>query len=174
MLCHDSISPFFLKAGAPAIADSITFLCNLSITSGIFPSQWKIAKMSPLYKSDEITDRNNFRPISLLPILSKILEKHIFTSFYKFLTSHSLLYPQQFGFRENHSCELALIKLLDTLYEAMDQGNFSALLFLDMRKAFDLVDHDILLAKLQLYFRLIYRIDRNLLFSKGRNQIFFL
>ena len=148
---QDCISPFFLKAAAPAIAESISCLCNLSIASGTFPSQWKIAKISPLHKSGEITDINNFRPISLLPVLSKILEKHIFIKFYEFLTKHSLLYPQQFGFRENHSCELALIQLLDKLYQAMDKGNFSALLFLDMRKAFDLVDHDILIAKLQLY-----------------------
>jgi hypothetical protein len=115
------------------------------------PDQWKIAKVTPLHKANSPSERSNYRPISVLPIISKILERHIHCSLYKYLTDYSLLTASQFGFRMGHSCELDLINLTDKLLSNMDSSLFNGLLLVDLKKAFDLVNHNTLIQKLKLY-----------------------
>ena len=147
----DEVDGYFLKIAASAISNSLTTVFNLSISSGIFPDAWKVAKVTPLFKEGSLLDRSNFRPISVLAIVSKILEPHVHSNLYDFLTCHDLLTDSQFGFRCFRSCELALVNLTDTLLANIDQGLLSSLLLIDLKKAFDLVDHTTLLSKLKLY-----------------------
>lgn len=147
----DGLNNYFLRISAPEIALSLTSIFNTSITTGVFPDTWKVAKVSPIFKCGSLFDRSNFRPISLLAVISKILERHIFTSYSLFLTEHQLLSDHQFGFRKSRSCELAVTELSDKILQNMDARLLNGLLLLDFKKAFDLVDHDILLFKLSVY-----------------------
>jgi len=97
------------------IVDCVTHLINLSINSGVVPSEWKQAKVVPLFKSGNKDDLDNYRPISILPILSKILEKAVFHQLHSYLSENSLLSPYQSGFRANHSTQLAVTFLTDNI-----------------------------------------------------------
>ena len=105
----------------------------------------------PVYKSGAASDSNNFRPISVLPIISKLLERHICTQLMLYLRSYNLIVSTQSGFRLHHSTKSKLIKMTDDWLEAMDQGVYTGAIFLDLHKAFDVVNHDLLIAKLQMY-----------------------
>ena len=105
-----ALSGYCLKVSAPSICSSLTSIFNLSISSNSFPDSWKIAKVSPLFKEGSLFDRSNYRPISVLPIISKILERHVHTSFYSFISDHHLS-DSQFGFCKSRSCELVLLTL---------------------------------------------------------------
>ena len=115
----------------------------------MFPCQWKMAKVTPLFKSGNKEECNNYRPILVLPLLSKILEKHVFLHFYKYLQHHRFLTDSQVGFRRNQSCQTALITLTEKMY-ALEAGNYFGLVQLDLSKAFDLVNHSLLLQGLKL------------------------
>ena len=130
-------SGYFLKLSAPSIASSLKTVFNLSLSSGSFPDLWKKAKVSPLFKEGSLFDRSNYRPISVLAILSKILERHVHISFYNFLTENDLLSDSQFGFRKSRSCELAVTDLIDRLLNNMDNRVLNGLLLVDLKKAFD-------------------------------------
>lgn len=147
----DKISARYLKIAGPAIAYSITQILNISINSGVFPDCWKIAKVIPLFKSGDREDPDNYRPISILPVLSKILERHIHDHLYNYLCENNLLYPLQSGFRKHHGTDTALIRVIDNLLFNLDNDQVSGLLLVDYRKAFDMVDREILLQKLNAY-----------------------
>ena len=147
----DMIGPRLLKLAAPYITKEITFICNHSITTSVFPSKWKEAKVAPLHKNGSNEEVNNYRPISILPVLSKVLEKHVHESLSDFLNKHTLLHKTQSGFRANHSCETALINMIDLWLSAIDNGKMIGVVLVDFKKAFDLVDHRILLNKLEIY-----------------------
>ena len=147
----DMIGPRLLKLAAPYIVGEVTFICNHSINNSIFPAKWKEAKVTPLHKSGPYDDVNNYRPISILPILSKVLEKHVHDSLSEYLQEFSLLHKTQSGFRTQHSCETALINMIDSWLNAMDKGKIIGVVLVDFKKAFDLVDHQILLNKLDIY-----------------------
>ena len=148
---NDNISPKLLQIGAASIADSITKMFNLSILNGSFPNCFKCARVVPIHKSGSKQMLNNYRPISILPALSKILERHVYKSFYDYLQTNKLLISSQSGFRQYHSCHTALLKLTDQLLHNIDLGLYNGLMFLDLCKAFDLVDHEILIRKLSIY-----------------------
>lgn len=147
----DDISAKFLKLGGPALYESITNLCNLSIMTNTFPDKWKCAKVTPIPKKPNNIEPSNFRPISVLPVLSKIIEKHVHTHLYDFLTKYNLLSDRQFGFRPKHSCQTALTLMIEEWLQELQDGNTVGTLMIDFTKAFDLVDHNILLTKLELY-----------------------
>ena len=147
----DDLGPRLLRMSSPIIAESLTYICNLSIKTGSFPERWKEAKVKPLHKGGPSNDPNNFRPISILPVLSKLFEKHVHDGLINFLESYKLLHDTQSGFRRNHSCETALIHMVEKWLKALDKGELVGVIFVDFRKAFDLVDHSILLKKLEIY-----------------------
>ena len=147
----DNIGPRLLKVAAPYISNDITHICNQSIRKSTFPRKWKEAKISPLHKNGPHDDVNNYRPISILPVLSKVLEKHVHDCLSAYLNEHNLLHKTQSGFRSQHSCETALVHMIDSWLNAMDNGKMVGIVLVDFKKAFDLVDHQILLSKLQLY-----------------------
>ena len=133
------------------IVPSLNHIINLSIRSGCFPEDWKISKVLPLYKENIKSDPNNYRPISILPVVSKVLEKVMFKQRYECLTDNNLLAVSQYGFRPKHSTLTALLVVTNTWYLNIDDGLLNSVLFLDLKKAFGTVDHSILLKKLQLY-----------------------
>ena len=147
----DLIGPRLLKLAAPCIVDEVTFICNHSIANSIFPSKWKEAKVTPLHKNGPQEEVNNYRPISILPVLSKVLEKHVHESLMDFLHGNNLLHKTQSGFRAQHSCETALVNMIDLWLNAIDNGKMAGVVLVDFKKAFDLVDHQILINKMEIY-----------------------
>jgi len=143
---HDAIPSFFLRTAANVLA----ILLDFAFTFGLFPEALKIAKVISIYKGGAKTELNNYRPISLLPKFSKILEKLMYARTLQFFTKHSVLIPTQYGFRSKHAISHVLINTISNAFDNMDQKLFSAFLLLDLTKAFDTVNHDIL-HKLQHY-----------------------
>ncbi|KAK3099743.1 hypothetical protein FSP39_008908 [Pinctada imbricata] len=146
----DNIGPKILKIAAPIIFKPISHIINLSIATCTFPDKMKEAKITPIYKGDKSTP-GNYRPISILPTLSKIFEKHLASQIRNYLNDFDLLVKEQSGFREHHSCMSALTKMTENWLSEIDNGNLTGTVYLDFSKAFDLVNHDILLQKLQMY-----------------------
>ena len=141
----------FLKLVAPVICKSLAYICNLSLHTSCFPNDWKLAKINPIHKDGDKYDVNNYRPISVLPVLSKIIERAVHDQLYHFLTKNGVLNPCQSGFRRNHSTATTLIDVSDYILNNMNKGLITGALFLDLKKAFDTVDYDILLQKLYNY-----------------------
>ncbi len=126
-------------------------LINESFETGIFPDKLKIAKVIPVFKKGLTTKKSNYRPISLLSIFSKIFEKIMYKRLYGFLEVHELLFNMQFGFRTGHSTDHALVSLTENIKSSLDNNRFGCGIFVDLQKAFDTVNHDILLHKLEHY-----------------------
>ena len=122
---------------------------NQSIQTGVFPDAMKIAEIIYLYKGKEQDLVKNYRSISLLMTVSKVLEKIIHTRIYKFINKHNLLYESQFGFRSAHNCEQAVMELVGKLLQSKEVGEYTASIFLDLSKAFDSLNHEVLLMKLE-------------------------
>ena len=133
------------------IITPLTYLINYSIRQGIIPEELKIAKIKEIFKSDNEQFTNNYRPISVLPIFSEIYEKVMAIFFTNFLDSNDLLYNTQFGFRHNHSTSHAIITLIEKISRALDTGKIVCGIFIDFRKAFDVILHKTLLKKLYAY-----------------------
>ena len=147
----DGLSIKLLKIAAPAIIESLTKLINICIARGVFPTVWKEAKVTPLHKNGVKCDKNNYRPISVLPVISKVLERHLHNAIHTFLKNNNLLYRFQSGFRRQHSTETALINIYDRLVNNLDKNFITGMVFADFKKAFDLVDHQVLIDKLHIY-----------------------
>ena len=144
----DNVSGRFLKDGADVLGIPITQICNLSIKLSHFPKDCKVAKLKPLYKKGTKTDPKNFRPISLLPIVSKIFEKVIHEQTMEYLTDNNILYKYQSGFRKNHSTDTSLSYLTNRILTGFDSGLLTGMILIDLQKAFDTINHDILLRKM--------------------------
>ena len=121
------------------------------LNTGIFPYKLKIAKINPIYKKEDETLFTNYRPISLLPAISKVFEKVIFQQVFTFFQDKNLFYCAQYGFRTEHSTEFAALELVDRIIVNMDKMETPIGIFLDLSKAFDTLDHGILLHKLKFY-----------------------
>ena len=144
----DNLSGRLLRDGAKVLAKPITNICNLSITSGKFPDSCKLAKLKPIYKKGSLTEASNYRPIPLLPLISKVIEKVIHDQTSAFFNSRNLLYNYQSGFRKKHSTDFCLSFLNDKILKGFDQGLITGMILIDLQKAFVTIDHDILLQKL--------------------------
>lgn len=145
----DEISPKVLKFTNKSLAMPLVHIINLSIKQGIFPHHLKKTKVIPIFKSGNRSDINNYRPISILPAFSKIFEKIIVTRLIKYLEDNKLLTQYQHGFRANHSTETAVLHFVNNIYKALEQKLYVAGVFIDLSKAFDSLNHNILLSKLQ-------------------------
>ena len=133
------------------ITEPLTYLINLSFSSGYYPKLLKYGKIIPVFKANSQDQVNNYRPISLLPILNKICEKLMYARLINFIQKNKILYPHQFGFQKNKSTTLAIIDICNKLVESIENKHFSCCIFLDFAKAFDTVDHEILISKLEYY-----------------------
>ena len=147
---NDGISPKYLKCVSEVIAYPLTRIANLSF-EGVFPEELKCANVIPLYKAQDPMLFNNYRPISLLSVFSKIIERLMYNRLVEFLNKNNFFNKYQFGFRNNHSTVMALIVLFENLTEALDKGDCAIGIFLDFQKAFDTVNHNIVLDKLYVY-----------------------
>lgn len=145
---YDDITPKLVRLCIPAISAPIAHIANLSMSSGVFPDNMKLAKVICIYKNDDPTRIINYRPISLLPTFSKVLERLVYNRLYTFLTKYNILNDSQYGFRKGLSTELAVLELQDRIAQSIAKKEWCIGVFLDISKAFDTLDHKILLAKL--------------------------
>ena len=147
----DGISTKLLKVIAPVIIKPLTLLINQVLNMGTFPDKLKIAKVIPIFKKGDPSLFENYRPISLLPAISKVLEKIIALQLSSYFEKNKLLFDNQYGFRPKHSTEHAALELIDRITNKMDTNEIHLNIFLDLSKAFDTIDHSILLNKLKYY-----------------------
>jgi len=147
----DGISSKILKFSLPHTIDSLTYLFNLCISNNYYPSAFKYAKVIPLFKKGDKHDVNNYRPISLLSTISKPLERHIHRYLISFLGKHNLINDNQSCFRQHHSCETALCRITNSWLQNINNSKAVGAVFIDLTKAFDLINHKILLHKLKIY-----------------------
>ena len=148
---HDLISCKLLKEIRFIISEPLAMVINQTLLTGIFPNKLKIAKVIPLFKKGDKSIIENYRPISILPSISKVFEKIIFNQLYDHFQKHNLFFNGQYGFRRNHSTELATLDLIEKIQYQLDTHKNPFAIFLDLSKAFDTIDHDILLTKLYYY-----------------------
>ena len=140
-----------LKSITNTMSPILARLVNFSVSSGEFPKSLKTARVTPIHKEGSKSDVNNYRPISVLPLFSKIFEKTVYNQMYQYLEINNILFNNQFGFRRKKSTTHAIINQLEYLYNNIDNDNYIFSLFLDFRKAFDSVDHNLILSKLHFY-----------------------
>ena len=144
----DNIPARLLIDSADNVPKPLAEIINCSLKSGRVPLDFKSARVIPLFKKGKVVEMDNYRPISILPTDSKLLERAVHHQLYQYLREHNILSPFQYGFRKCHSTEFAALSLADTMRRNMDQGILTGAVFIDFRKAFDTVNRDLLLQKL--------------------------
>ena len=147
----DNLPVVFLKDAKDEIKEPLAYIINLSMRNGVVPTGWKTARITPVYKSGPRSQFNNYRPISILPIVSKIAERIVHKQLMNFLEENNLLYSHQFGFRKGMSTEQAVTLFLDEIRSNVDKGKLTGACFIDLSKAFDTISHAKLLTKLPKY-----------------------
>ena len=145
------ITPRLLKIASFEFSENLSKIFNKCIATGTFPDLLKVAKVIPIHKGESTMDVSNYRPISLLPIIGKVFERIIYRRLYLFITRHRILYPKQYGFQKGKSTEQALIDIQSKILDALENNETPCCVLLDFAKAFDTVNHSILLGKLYHY-----------------------
>jgi hypothetical protein len=134
-----------------AVSKPLTRIFNQSFVTGIIPDEFKTSLVTPIYKANADNQFENYRPISVLTCFTKILEKLMYKRLIKFVEKNNILTDYQYGFRKNRSTELAMIELVNRITEQIDKGKYTIGIFLNLSKAFDTIDHKILMDKLNYY-----------------------
>ena len=140
-----------LKSLQNSLAYPLILIFDQSLNEGIFPDKMKLAKVIPLYKNKTMDHLVNYRPISLLMTMSKVLEKLMYKGVVAFIDKHDILYKSQYGFQNQRSCEQAVQELLGKILQAREDGHKIVSICMDLSKAFDTLDHGLLLAKMEQY-----------------------
>ena len=135
----------FYKSLKNILSPVISSIANCCFATGTFPEQLKSAVVTPIFKKGDRKNVSNYRPIANLPILSKIIEKLIHIRFNNFFSKFNIINPNQFGFQSGKSTEQAIIRLIDSLYDCINQNKFAIAVFVDYKKAFDTINHEILI-----------------------------
>ena len=144
----NNLTSKFLKEGAPVLASPITDLINLSISLSSFPDDCKIAKLKPLYKKEAKTKPKNYRPVSLLPLNSNIIERIIHDQTQVFLDENKMVFTYQSGFRKHYSTDTCLSYLTDKVRNGFEKGSLTGMILIDLQKAFHTIDHKVLIEKM--------------------------
>ena len=139
----DNIPTKLLKDAIEYICQPLAMIFNASLETGIFPDIWKLARVTPMYKSGQTSNLSNYRPISVLSVLSRLLEKLVHDQLYDFCKTNDSLSKNQFAFRKLHSTITSMLNITETWYKNIDERKLNVSVFLDLKKAFDTVDHDI-------------------------------
>ena len=147
----DKIHAKVLKDAAELICVPLAIIFNESLWRGVFPGKWKLARVTPILKSGKQSEMNNYRPISVLSGVSMLFEKVVHDQLFEFLTANNLLSKNQFAYRKLHSTITSLMNVTDTWYKNIDEKKINISLFLDLGKAFDTINPEILLTKLGKY-----------------------
>jgi retron-type reverse transcriptase len=133
------------------VSKPLAHIFNLTFTTGIIPEQIKTSLVTPVFKSNEENKFENYRPISVLTCFAQLLEKLMYKRLIKYVEKKNILSDHQYGFRKNRSTELAIIELVNKMTKEIDHGKYTIGIFLDLSKAFDTIDHKILISKLEYY-----------------------
>ena len=148
---YDELSSKMLKSISHCLIEPFTLIANQCLTKGIFPDHFKTAEVLPLYRKGDSSDFSNYRPISLLTTFSKVLEKLIYKQLSEYFLYNNLFFSNQYGFRPGHSTELAVLHAVDLAIKDLEKGLVPLYIYIDLSKAFDTLDHAILLEKLSYY-----------------------
>ena len=152
--CNHDLPVKIIKANIDLFANFIYININNTLNYGIFPSELKLAEVVPVHKKDDKTNKSNFRPVSILPLLSKIYEGCIYSQIYKYF--ENIFSKEQCGFRKKYNTQHCLLIMVEKWRKILDKGGHCAAVLTDLSKAFDCIPHDLLIAKLA-----AYKFDRN-------------
>ena len=147
----DNISNILLKELATILSEPLSIIVNQSMQTGIFPDIMKMAEVVPLYKGKSRENETNYRPISLLSTMSKVMEKVVYQRVYQFLANTGQICETQYGFRSNHSCEHAIAQVIGNILKNLEGNKSTIAVMLDLSKAFDTIEHSIMIQKLELF-----------------------
>ena len=147
----DGINVNVIKASIDLLASPLSQMCNISFSTGIVPDKLKISKVLPIFKSEDSTNFTNYRLTSMLPCFFKILESAMHRRLMDYLTKYSILNNHQYGFRKKHSNFMEILELTNKIFDSFEKNKFTIGIFIDLKKAFDTVNHSILLDKLNFY-----------------------
>ena len=145
---YDEISPKILKISANYISSPLTYICNKAISTGVFPDRLKYSLVTPIFKKGNNSDPTSYRPISILTSFAKVLEMALYVRLIEHITLNNMLTDQQFGFRKGYSTDEAIFKLIYEVLNALNHKSTVGTIFFDLEKAFDSVNHSLLIKKL--------------------------